>query len=57
MVDAALVGLDQGEVITIPPLPDLNEWTVYETARQAMASRFSNAAPAARYGAAISHAA
>jgi len=56
MVDAALVGLDQGEIITIPALPDLGEWNTYETARQAMASRLSNAVPAARYGIALSQA-
>ena len=26
MVDAALSGLDQGELITIPSLPDAREW-------------------------------
>ena len=28
MVDAALAGLDMGEAVTIPSLPDLNEWIV-----------------------------
>jgi short-subunit dehydrogenase len=49
MVDAALVGLDQGEVITIPPLQDGNEWATWEAARKAMSTRLSNAKPGARY--------
>ena len=35
MVDAALVGLDQGEVVTIPPLQDGDDWTRFDAARQA----------------------
>lgn len=50
LVDAALAGLDQGEIVTIPALPDLGEWTRYEAARRAMSTRLSNAVPAARYG-------
>lgn len=50
MVDAALAGLDQGERVTIPALPEQAEWDGYEAARRAMAGRLSNAAPAARYG-------
>jgi len=50
MVDASLAGLDQGEVVTIPALPDLAEWTRYEAARRAMSGHLSNAAPAVRYG-------
>jgi short-subunit dehydrogenase len=53
MVDASLAGFDQGEVITIPALPDQAEWTAYETARRAMSTRLSSAAPAARYGVAV----
>src|SRR6266403_2417442 len=33
MVDAALVGLDQGELVTIPGLHDGDEWTRFEAAR------------------------
>ncbi|KAA2238257.1 SDR family NAD(P)-dependent oxidoreductase [Salinarimonas soli] len=51
LVGAALAGLDQGEVVTIPALPDAGEWDRYETARRAMAGHLSNAAPAARYAA------
>ena len=50
MVDAALAGLDQGELATIPALPELAEWDAYEAARQAMSGRLSSAAPAERYG-------
>jgi short-subunit dehydrogenase len=49
MVDAALAGLDQGEVITIPALPDKAEWDRHNAARRAMSTRLSSAVPAARY--------
>ena len=49
MVDAALVGFDQGEVVTIPPLQDGSEWVAYEAARQAMSGHLTLATPAARY--------
>ncbi|MEV4312924.1 hypothetical protein [Actinocrispum sp. NPDC049592] len=32
-VDAALAGLDNGEAVTIPSLPDEREWTDYDAAR------------------------
>ena len=48
MVDAALAGLDQGERVTIPALPDLAEWD----ARRAMSGRLSSTLPAQRYRAA-----
>ncbi len=50
MVDAALVGLDQGELVTIPGLLDGDEWTRFEAARRALSQRFGNAVPAPRYG-------
>jgi len=50
MVDAALIGLDQGERITIPPLHDGEEWTRFEAARRAISQHFGNAVPAPRYG-------
>jgi short-subunit dehydrogenase len=53
MVDAALAGLDQGEIVTIPSLPDRTEWDAYEAARRAMSRRLSSAVPAARYGIAV----
>src|SRR5437870_8423674 len=49
MVDAALAGLDQGELVTIPSLHDGDEWTRFEAARRALSKRFGNAAPAPRY--------
>jgi hypothetical protein len=49
LVDAALVGFDRGEVVSIPSLPDVAEWDAYEGARQAMSGRLSSATPAERY--------
>jgi len=49
MVDAALVGLDRGELVTIPPLQDGDEWTRFEAARRALSQRFGNSVPAPRY--------
>lgn len=49
LVDAALVGLDRGEAVTIPSLHQVEEWEAYEAARQAMAGHLSTDRPAARY--------
>ena len=49
MVDAALVGLDQGELVTIPGLHDGDEWTRFEAGRRAISQRFGNSVPASRY--------
>jgi short-subunit dehydrogenase len=49
MVDAALVGFDRGELITIPSLHDAGAWEAYEAARQVMLPRLSNKAVAPRY--------
>lgn len=49
MVDAALAGLDQGELVTIPSLPDVTDWNAYEAARQTLAPNLSRSLPAARY--------
>jgi len=49
MVDAALAGLDQGEFVTIPALPDNQQWEAYENARQALIPNLSRAVPASRY--------
>ena len=49
MVDAALSGLDQGELITIPSLPNLSEWESYVAARHAMAPTLSRSQAATRY--------
>jgi len=50
LVDAALAGLDQGEIVTIPSLPDIAEWIAFDTARRVMSGRLSAAVPATRYG-------
>ena len=49
MVDAALVGLDRGELVTIPGLHDGDEWTRFEAQRRALAKQFGNSLPAPRY--------
>lgn len=49
MVDAALAGLDQGEFVTIPSLPDVAQWEAYEDTRQALFPNLSRAMPANRY--------
>jgi hypothetical protein len=49
LVDAALVGLDKGEVVTIPPLADERQWTAYNEARLAMAPNLSRDEVADRY--------
>jgi short-subunit dehydrogenase len=51
MVDAALSGLAQGEVVTIPSLPDVADWNVFEQARKALRPGLSRAVPAPRYAA------
>jgi short-subunit dehydrogenase len=50
MVDAALVGLDRGELVTLPSLPDGDEWTRFEAARRVMSEHFFHSQPAPRYG-------
>jgi short-subunit dehydrogenase len=49
MVDAALAGLDQGELITIPSLPDAADWDAFVAARHVMAPNLSRSTAAARY--------
>jgi short-subunit dehydrogenase len=49
MVDAALAGLDQGELISIPSLPDMADWQAYTAARLHMAPRLSLNQAAPRY--------
>jgi hypothetical protein len=53
LVDAALVGFDRRETVTIPPLPDAGQWRALEAARQAMLPNFMQAHAAARYRSAI----
>lgn len=49
LVDAALAGLDLGETVTIPSLPNEVEWDRYDAARRAMSSKLSSAIAAPRY--------
>lgn len=49
LVDAALVGYDRRELVTIPPLPDADQWNTLDTARQAMLPNFAQSLPAERY--------
>jgi hypothetical protein len=50
LVDAALAGLDAGELVTIPALQDNEDWKRWEDDRRALAPKFSNAKPSPRYG-------
>ncbi|MFG1402454.1 SDR family NAD(P)-dependent oxidoreductase [Xanthobacter sediminis] len=49
LVDAALVGFDRREAVTIPPLPDAGQWEAYQAARLAMLPGFGQEHPAERY--------
>ncbi len=53
MVDAALAGLEQNELVTIPSLPDLADWNAFDAARQALAPNLSRIKPGVRYGLAL----
>lgn len=49
LVDAALAGFDRREPVTIPPLPDVEQWNTYQAARQAMLPNTRQEHAAARY--------
>jgi short-subunit dehydrogenase len=49
LVDAALAGFDRRESVTIPPLPDADQWADFEAARKVMIPNFSQVHAAARY--------
>jgi len=49
LVDAALAGFDRRETVTIPPLPDADQWTDFEAARKAMIPNFNQVRAAERY--------
>jgi hypothetical protein len=49
MVEAALVGLDIGELVTIPSLVDPAGWQRFEAARVELAPHLSRSEPAERY--------
>lgn len=50
LVDAALAGFDQGELVTIPTLPDVADWQAFEAARERLQPGLRGAHAAARYG-------
>lgn len=49
MVDAALVGFDRKELITIPSLPDICDWERFDEARKALGPYLSRSSAAQRY--------
>jgi short-subunit dehydrogenase len=49
MVDAALVGLSNGEWVTIPGLHEGDKWARFETQRQELSGLMGNSTPATRY--------
>ena len=49
LVEAALMGLDRGEVVTAPTIDDEAAWQAYEAARRALGSHLAAGKPAARY--------
>jgi len=49
MVDAALVGFDRRELVTIPSLPDAGDWERFEAARSALGPNLSRSSAALRY--------
>ena len=55
MVDAALAGLDQGELVTIPSLPDPAEWDAFNAARHNLGPNLSRDRSAKRYGVGVVH--
>ena len=50
LVAAALAGLDAGEAVTIPSLPDISDWQALEAARFRLGPNLSHRVPAGRYG-------
>ena len=52
MVDAALAGLDRGEDVTLPSVPDSADWDRYDAASVALFAATQTGTPAARYRAA-----
>lgn len=49
LVDAAMVGFDRREAVTIPPLPNVEQWNTFQAARQAMLPKTRQEHAAARY--------
>jgi uncharacterized protein len=53
MVDAALAGLDLGEIVTIPSLPNVGDWEAFNAARLALGPNLSKDHAADRYKTAV----
>jgi short-subunit dehydrogenase len=53
LVDAALIGFDRREAVTIPPLHDAAQWDAYQAARRAMLPGFQQKHAAERYQTAV----
>jgi short-subunit dehydrogenase len=49
LVDAAMAGFDQGELATLPSLPNVEDWNAYQAARATLFPNLSRDTPAARY--------
>jgi hypothetical protein len=49
VLDASLAGLDPGELITIPSLPDLADWEMFEATRKAFGPNLTHKHSAARF--------
>lgn len=49
LVDAALVGFNRKELVTIPPVSDVAAWGALERERRLLGRGLSNAQAAARY--------
>jgi short-subunit dehydrogenase len=49
LVDAALLGFERGETVTIPPLADEGQWLAFDAARTAMGPYLSRRDVAPRY--------
>lgn len=50
LVDAALAGLDRGEDVTLPSVSDLDLWTRFDDAQEALFAASQTGTPAPRYG-------
>lgn len=49
LVEAALIGLDRGEIVTAPTIDDEAVWQAYEAARRALGPHLAAGTPASRY--------
>jgi short-subunit dehydrogenase len=50
LVEAALIGLDRGEIVTAPTIADESVWQAYEAARHALGPHLAAGKSAPRYG-------